>query len=61
MGYLPIYIFRLYVQHYPSTYSTRTFSYPNPILCMAFMQLAYRKSLYNLPACHQTKLYRTGT
>ncbi len=63
MEHLPLHTFRRYVQRYPSKYPTKTFSYLDQFLCMAFAQLTYRESLRDIETClraHQAKLYHLG-
>ena len=63
MEHLPLHTFRRCVQRYPSKYPTKTFSYLDQFLCMAFAQLTYRESLRDIETClraHQAKLYHLG-
>ena len=46
MEHLPLHTFRRCVQRYPSKYPTKIFSHLDQFLCMAFVQLTYRDSLF---------------
>jgi hypothetical protein len=63
MDFLPLHTFRRCVARYPSNYPTKTFSYLDQFLCMAFAQLTFRESLRDIEVClraQETKLYHLG-
>jgi hypothetical protein len=56
-------LFRRCGARYPSSYSTKTFSYLDRFLYMAFAQLTFRESLRDIEVCLRaqgTKLYHLG-
>lgn len=61
--YLPRPVFNQCVLRYAGTYSTRTFSHWDQLLCMMYAQLTGRGSLRDIATClqsHSAKLYRAG-
>lgn len=63
MDFLPLHTFRRCVARYPSSYPTKTFSYLDRYLCMAFAQLSFRESPRDIEVClraHESKLYHPG-
>ena len=63
MEFVPMHVFRRYVNLYQGNYNVRTFSCLDQFLCMAFAQLTYRESLRDIEAClrsQKQKLYHMG-
>ena len=64
MGFLPHNAFNSCVARYGGNRSVRRFSCMDQFLCLAFAQLAYRESLWDIEACLRAmrpKLYHMGT
>ena len=63
IDFIPLYEFRKCVDRYNGNYRTRTFTYWDQLLCVAFAQLTYRESLRDVEAClraMQDRLYHMG-
>ncbi len=63
LDFLSFFEFRKCVERYMGNYKVQSFSCRDQFLCMAFVQLTYRRSLRDIEAClrvAQSKLYHMG-
>jgi len=63
MEYLPLRTFHQCVRRYQGEYKVKAFSCLDQYMCMAFAQLTYRESLWDIEAClrsQKAKLYHMG-
>jgi len=56
LSFVPRHEFDKCVARYDGDYRVRSFTCWEQFIVMCFAQLTYRESLYNVPACQDTKL-----